>query len=709
MSSTRLLVVEDEVLVARDIKARLVKMGYDVVDLAARGTEAIEKALSLRPDLVLMDINLRDEVDGVEAAIRIREQYDVPVIFCTAYSNEDTLERAKVSEPYGYVLKPFDNRELEINIEIALYKHRVERDLADTRRRLDATLTNVTDGVIAAEVDGCVRLINPPAEKITGWSRSKVGHVTLPQILKLEPFEAGGPVFDPADAASGLPDGAPFIRQYLRQPGGEMTPIELSVNTIENHAADLVVLTFRDISQQIRYEEQIRHNAFFDSLTGLPNRALFFDRLESSMNRRARGNTQPFAVAFVDLDKFAVVNEGLGHETGDRVIDEIGRRLDHTVRPDDTLSRFSGDVFAVLLDPVDSVNGAITAVARMQAAIEKPIELESTTINLTASAGILIYDGKYTSPEEMIRDADTALHRAKGDTRGSYAVFDSAMYENALKYIECRRGIQAGLVENEFEVHYQPIVDARSGSLVSMEALVRWHHPQRGYVSPAEFIPVAEETGLILPLGEWVLSTVCEQLAQWQAAGLDGPRVAVNLSARQFDDNVPQAVARLLERTDVSPDLLSLEITEGIAMKNVERNIRMLNELRFLGLNISIDDFGTGYSSLAYLKRFPLNTLKIDRSFIKDITTNDEDREITRAIIAMGQNLRLTVLAEGVESDEQLQVLRDDGCDLIQGFYFSKPLPAAQMTCYLEQFQRPKKDAQGNSVPPSTSSVAPVI
>ncbi len=706
MPNTRLLVVEDEVLVARDIKARLVKMGYEVVDMAARGVEAIEKALEHRPDLVLMDINLRDEVDGVEAAIRIREQYDVPIIFCTAYSNEDTLERAKVSEPYGYVLKPFDNRELEINIEIALYKHRIERDLADTRRRLDATLTNVSDGVIAAEVDGLVRVINPTAEKITGWSRQQMGNLTLAQAMKLEPFEASGLHFDLERAAEGMPDGVTSMRQYLRHPGGGLTPIEISVNTIENHSSDLVVVTFRDISQQISYEEQIRHNAFFDSLTSLPNRALFYDRLESSMNRRARGNSQPFAVAFVDLDKFAVVNEGLGHDSGDRVIDEVARRLDRCLRPDDTLSRFSGDVFAVLLDPVDSITGAITAVSRMQKVIEAPIEVNGTTINLTASAGILLHQNSYENPEEMIRDADTALHRAKADQRGGYVVFDGAMYESALQYIECRQGIQAGLNNNQFEVHYQPIVDAQSGHLVSMEALVRWKHPQRGYVSPGEFIPVAEETGLILPLGEWVLGSVCDQLNEWQRAGLDGPRVAVNLSARQFEGNVPVKVAELLDTTGVSPDLLALEITEGIAMKNVERNIRMLNELRFLGLSISIDDFGTGYSSLAYLKRFPLNTLKIDRSFINDVTTNDEDREITRAIIAMGQNLRLKVLAEGVETDEQLRFLQENGCDFIQGFYFSKPLTADQMTCYLERYQR---RGHGRRVPPSTSSVAPVM
>ncbi|HKI73910.1 MAG TPA: EAL domain-containing protein, partial [Pseudomonadales bacterium] len=659
MSRKSLLIVEDEVLVARDIKARLVRMGYDVIDMASKGAEAIEKALRLKPDLVLMDINLRDEIDGVEAAIRIREQYDVPVIFCTAYSNEDTLERAKISEPYGYVLKPFDNRELEINIEIALYKHRVERDLADTRRRLDATLTNVSDGVIAADMTGQIFLINPMAEKITGWCRRKARHVHLSNVMSLEPFEAGMSVFDTRNPGAEGQCNIRYMRQYLRKSGGYLVPIELSVSKIESQDSDLIVITFRDISQQLSYEEQIRHSAFFDDLTGLPNRALFFDRLEGSLNRRKRAQGEPFAVAFLDLDGFSAINEGLGHETGDEVIKVVAQRLEDTVRPDDTMSRFSGDIFAVLLDPVDSVTGAITAVHRIQHAVEQPIELKSTTIHLNASVGIVLHQEMHSTPEEMVRDADTALHRAKADSKGSYVVFDSEMYQSALRYIEYRRGIQEGITNGAFEVYYQPIVDVRTERLASMEALVRWRHPEQGYVSPTEFIPIAEETGLILPLGEWVLRSVCEQVNQWNRMGLDGFRVAVNLSARQFDNNVPGLVSSIMQQTGVSAHSLALEITEGIAMKNVEHNVGMLKELRRLGLNISIDDFGTGYSSLAYLKRFPLNTLKIDQSFIKDITTNLEDREITRAIIAMGQNLRFKVLAEGVETEDQIEILRE--------------------------------------------------
>ncbi|MCB1647443.1 MAG: response regulator, partial [Pseudomonadales bacterium] len=312
MSSSTLLVVEDEVLVARDIKSRLTRMGYHVVDTASRGAEAVEKALALRPDLILMDINLRDDMDGVEAALKIRSEYDVPVIFCTAYSNEDTLERAKVSDPYGYVLKPFDNRELEINIEIALYKHRMERDLEDTRNRLDATLANISDAVIAAGIDGRIMMMNPAAEDVTGWCEQKARHLNLLDVLQLEPLDAAEPRLDVSQLGSNqLLRKGERIRQYVVQPGGGKCPVEINVNLIPRDNATWMVITFREIAQQLSYEEEIRRTAFYDDVTQLPNRALFMNRLESSLKRRLRGSREQFAVAFVDLDGFSAINEGL--------------------------------------------------------------------------------------------------------------------------------------------------------------------------------------------------------------------------------------------------------------------------------------------------------------------------------------------------------------------------------------------------------------
>jgi diguanylate cyclase (GGDEF)-like protein/PAS domain S-box-containing protein len=677
-----ILVVEDEVLVARDIKSRLIRMGYEVLDTARKGSEAIDKSLALKPDLILMDIHLADEIDGIEAAVRIRQTLEVPVIFCTAYADEETLERAKISTPYGYVLKPFDNRELEINIEIALYKHNIEIDLNNTRKRLDATLTSISDGVIATDLAGQICLINPMAERITGWCQHTAMNQNLGRVMPLQAFEGAGRVVDTENIASEEPISE--LRQVMLATNDQQVPIEVSTNVIKSASEELVVITFRDISKQIHYEQKIRHSAFYDDLTELPNRALFMNRLESSINRRKRGFKESFAVVFIDLDGFSPINEGLGHEIGDKLLSEVATRIAMTVRPDDTISRFSADIFAVLLDPVDSAAGAIQACERIQRAIEKPIDLGSTTVDISATAGIVFDQELYNSAEEMVRDADTAIHRAKLDAKGTYVIFDNQMYQNALKFIERKSSMQQAMNDKVFIVHYQPIVDTDSSKLVSMEALVRWPDPQEGYISPGEFIPIAEQTGLIMPLGEFVLRSVCEQIKVWENEGFSGFRVAVNLSLRQFDTDLPSIIESIMLETGVSASSLALEITEGIASKNVEQNVRMLQALRSLGLSISIDDFGTGYSSLAYLKRFPLNTLKIDRSFIQDIHTNEDDREITKAIIAMGQNLKLKVLAEGVENLEQLEILKQSGCDYIQGFYFSKALPANEIQAFLK-------------------------
>ena len=681
----RILIVEDEVLVARDIQARLGRMGYEVIGTAARGEDAIEQAVEGLPDLILMDINLRGAMDGIEAAGQINEQLSIPVIFCTAYSNEETLQRAKVTSPFGYVLKPFDNRELEINIEIALYKHQIEKDLADTRSNLDATLTNVSDGVIAADSCGVVHLINPTAEKIVGVEPGSSLGKKLSDVLRLEAFDSGQDAIDLMDPST-FAYWKQFsgIRQRLIREDGRRTPIELAASFLEE-GRDLTVITFRDISQQLGYEETIQRNAFFDGLTELPNRALFVDRLDSSINRRKRGRPDFFSVLFLGLDGFKIINEGLGHESGDYVINEIGRRIAKVIRPDDTVSRFSGDIFAVLLDPVDAVAGSIQACERILRAIREPIEFREASLNLTASVGIVVNSDDYHSATDMIRDADTALHKAKTDAQGSYVVFDHEMYEDAVRFIDRKSGIQKAITTGQIDVHYQPIVHARSGRLVSMEALVRWPHPEEGLVSPAEFIPIAETTGLIHPLGEYVLHRVCEQVHEWNRAGLYGFRVAVNFSARQFEGDVLKVVQNAMSFADIPPTALAIEITEGLAMRNVEENTATLEDLRRMGINISMDDFGTGFSSLSYLKKFPLTTLKIDQSFVRDIEWNEDDQEITRAIIAMGKSLSLATLAEGVENEEQLKLLQGYGCDYIQGYYFSKPLNSKDMTDYLKK------------------------
>lgn len=681
------MIVEDEVLVARDIKSRLTRMGYEVVATASKGEQAIDMAVTLEPDLILMDINLGGEIDGITAAMTIRESFDVPVIFCTAYSNTETLDRAKISEPYGYVLKPFDNRELEINIEIALYKHKIEKDLRMTRQRFKVTLSNISDGVITTDSMGKVFLVNPVTEALIGISSTVARGQLLSEIVQMKDFETGEllPAFQEQVLSS--PDDFKSTRMYLVRSDGTDVPVEVCANLIKDTEVKLngMVITLRDISEQIEYEKTIRYNAFYDNLTNLPNRALFMDRLVYSMNRSRRGEHKPSSVLFIDLDEFRVVNEALGHILADKLVAMIGQRIGKMLRPEDTLSRFSGDIFVVLLDPVISVSDVTQVCSRIQEAIAKPLIVDDREICVTSTVGIVINNGHYQVPQDLIRDASTAMHRAKSQAKGSYKIFDNEMHESVVRFLEWKDGIQQAIVDNDFEVYYQPIVDADTEKVVSLEALIRWNHREFGFISPQEFIPFAEESGQINQLGEWVLRTVCNQINQWQSEGFANIKVAVNLSAKQFDSNIVQTITTIMAETRISPTSLVLEITEGTAMTNVDENIKVMEQLRGLGLDISIDDFGTGYSSLSYLKKFPIQTLKIDRSFVMDIQKNLDDLAITQAIVAMAQNLRLKVLAEGVENAEQLQLLRNCGCDYIQGFYFSQPLPADEVAEFMSR------------------------
>jgi|OM-RGC.v1.001865656 diguanylate cyclase (GGDEF)-like protein/PAS domain S-box-containing protein len=467
MTEATVMVVEDQVLVARDIKSRLIQMGYDVIATATKGAEAIDKALSLHPQLILMDVNLRDDMDGIEAAVLFRQEYDVPVIFCTAFSDAEILNRAKISDLYGYVLKPFENRELEINIEIALYKHKAELDLKETKRQLNATLANVSDGIIAVDLDGKIFLTNPVAESLTGWTQEEAIGRSLPEVLSLKSDQSQNYVLRCGE----VHDEITHRRLKVTQLDGSETPIELGVNRIQESDDETsgYVITFRDISQQLGYEGQIRHNALYDPLTNLPNRTLLVDRLVHSINATKRRRDRLFSVLLIDLDEFRVVNEGLGHQVGDKLISVTGERIAEMIRPSDTLSRFSGDIFCILLDPVASAADVIQVCNRIQSAIAKPLVLDDKSVNVTATAGIVLDEGQYDTASDLVRDADTAMHRAKSESKGSYVIFDDEMHENILRFMEWKDGMQQAVHQNSFEVFYQPIVSTQTEELVNRE------------------------------------------------------------------------------------------------------------------------------------------------------------------------------------------------------------------------------------------------
>jgi len=434
----------------------------------------------------------------------------------------------------------------------------------------------------------------------------------------------------------------------------------------EDGPVERVVGSLSDIHERHSLEDQLRRNALYDALTGLPNRRLFLDRLEHSLALWRRSKT-PFVVIFLDLDGFKVINDSLGHQMGDRVLIEVGARIERELRSVDTGARFGGDEFAILLHDVEGAD-ALLVVQRVQAGLAKVMDLDGHEFSIRASLGVATSVVEYTSAEDVLRDADTAMYRAKETGQGTVAFFDAAMHAHAVHQQRLHTELRRALEKHEFEVHYQPIVDLDSGRTDRFEALVRWHHPERGLLLPEEFLPVMAEAGMIVGLGHWIIDEVCGQLAAW---GPGVANVSVNVSDREFwhKDLLPQ-VLKTLWRHHLTADRLTLEITEGVIMRRPEAALRLMNEMHDAGLRLHIDDFGTGYSSLETLHRFPVDAFKIDRSFIRGLTTDDRSDELVRAIVAMGKALGLAVVAEGIETDEQLAFLHEIGCATGQGFLF---------------------------------------
>ncbi len=459
----------------------------------------------------------------------------------------------------------------------------------------------------------------------------------------------------------------------------------------------------RDVTQSRRAEERIRRLAHFDELTGLPNRTMFMHTLQRAFSLAQRRSKQ-FALFIIDLDRFKNINDSLGHEAGDRLLQEVGRRLRHHLRESDTVARLGGDEFVVLVEDCGDAR-ELTAIAQnILAAIGRPYMLSGREFHVTGSVGISTYPVDGQDPPALLKNADIAMYLAKDRGKNTFQFYAAQQNGQAFERLALESALRHALTRREFALHYQPRVDIVTGRMVAVEALLRWNHPDLGTVAPNQFIPLAEETGLIVPIGRWVLRSACAQAAQWRADGLAGMRVAVNLSARQFvDDALIVDVGDALAEAALPPDGLELEITESMVMQSPERAVTTLSRLRELGIAVSIDDFGTGYSSLGYLKRFPIDSVKIDRSFIKDLPHDADDAAITRAVIAMARSLRIRVVAEGVETREQLDFLRTHECDECQGFFLSRPLPAPELATLARGWAR---EHAGLRLVPKLTSVA---
>jgi len=453
-----------------------------------------------------------------------------------------------------------------------------------------------------------------------------------------------------------------------------------------------------DVTDRKHAEEQLEHLAHYDTLTNLPNRALFYDRLKQTL-AQARRNRWTMGVMFLDADRFKNVNDTLGHAVGDMLLQQVARRLTQSVRSDDTVGRLGGDEFAIVLSTLASAQDATLVAQKIMAAFKEPFMLAGTEVYVTASIGITLYPDDSSDHDVLIKNADTAMYRAKEIGRNSYQFYTPEMNARAIKLLGMESSLRRALERDEFLLHYQPKASVVDGDITGLEALLRWKHPERGLVSPAEFIPLLEESGLIVPVGEWVLKAVCSQIKAWERAGNRSVPVSVNLSARQFAaKDLGPTIKRILEEHQVDPALIECEITESSLMENTGEAVRTLEYLDQLGVGLSIDDFGTGYSSLGYLKRFPLSALKIDRSFVRDVTTDGDDATITRAIISMAHSLGLKVIAEGVETRAQLEFLAEYGCNEIQGYYFARPMPAADCGTWVREQRRLERPRPASDV-----------
>jgi diguanylate cyclase (GGDEF)-like protein/PAS domain S-box-containing protein len=676
----RVMLVEDEIIVAMDMQQRIESLGYEVVAHATSGEEAIRLANATQPNLILMDVKIRGTMDGIRTAAKIREYQDVPVIYVTAFADDTTIKRASQTEAFGYLIKPFEDRELRSTIEIALFKHKMERKLRESEERYALAARAANDGIWDWNLGTGEIYFSPRWKSLLGLPEDE--NLSLPQdwFERVHPDDINRLNQAMAEHLEGIRPTMECEYRILHQDGAYRWMLCRGLALFDNHNQPYRFAGSQsDITIRKQIEGELTHRALHDELTGLPNRALFLDRLAVVFEHARLINDISAAVLFLDIDHFKLINDSLGHVNGDDLLKAFALRLKHCLRNGDTVARFGGDEFAVLVDRIENKEEAILISERIRVELQKPFTIQGLELFTSASIGIAYLTANYQSVEDLMRDADVAMYHAKYNGRARYEVFETHMYERSINRLQIEAEIRRGINQNEFVMYYQPVYQLPGLELVSFEALLRWRHPRRGLLLPGEFIRVAEESGLIIPIGEWILNTACKQAQAWQEQTRASIKVAVNLSALQFDDqHFAQTVRSALINSGLDSSLLELELTESVAMRDLDKTLKILEELQRMGVSISIDDFGSGYSSLDHIRFLPTNTLKIDRSFIKEI--RQEDSAIVDAIITMAHQLQLKVIAEGVETENQLNILKRIHCDQVQGFYLGKGIPPEVIT-----------------------------
>jgi len=714
-----ILTIDDEENIRDSFRLFLEDFDYTVVE-ACNGREGLEIFQREKPDLVLCDLRM-PEVDGLEVLERIKEESpDTPIIVVSGTGVIGDAIEAIRRGAWNYLLKPIQDMSVLLHaisqamerarliVENRAYQEHLEDEVAKRTMDLQKAMAdlnqshlrlkesegkyrsifeNLQDVYFEMNLDGEIFEVSPSVANFSLFCREDILDQHIETIFPNKKDR------DRLMQRLMREETVTDYEIYLQDKDGTLIPCSLNARyqTTTERSKDKICGTLRDITERKQAEARIEYLAYFDALTELPNRRLLLDRLEQNI-ARARRYGHYGAMLFLDLDRFKNINDSLGHPIGDALLKEVSKRMSDGLRNEDTVSRLGGDEFVMLVsdlgdEPVAAAAGAQQIAEKIQGRLAEKYHIMGHELHITPSIGVAMFptlENNHETGNDILRFADTAMYRAKDDGRDTIRFFLPSMQAAADKRLAIEKELRYALERNEISLFFQPQVDGK-GNILGAETLVRWNHSEKGFISPATFIPVAEATGLILPIGEWILRAACEHLRIWADAGLPIQHLAVNVSPRQFrQPDFIRQVCSILEQTGANPSLLGLELTEGMVIDNIADTIEKMQGLKQLGIELSIDDFGTGYSSLAYLKRMPLDILKIDQSFVRDIQTDANDAAIVDTIISMANHLELKVIAEGVETEFELNFLEEKGCRIFQGYLFSRPVPGDQFTKLLE-------------------------
>jgi len=698
INEQKILIVDDDPVVLKSLKDLLAIRGYNP-DTAIGGQEAICRLDENSYDLVLLDLHM-PYVNGHDVMAHIHAKLiNTSVIIVSGETSFEAAKDACTHGAYDFLRKPYATDELMITINNALKEKHLEKQnnfmhkqLSESERLHRYIVNTSPDIIYILDQDGHFTFINERIESLLGFSKEEIVGQHYTFLVHPDDIEQAHYVFNERRVGTRAAKNIE-LRLKCKDDDSEhhfnnrTLPIELSAmgmytgnehnNDNSNNSYTGTYGVARDVTERKAAEETINFQAYHDLLTKLPNRALLRDRLTLAINQAKRDSDQ-LAVMFLDLDRFKNINDSLGHMIGDELLQQVSTRLKGCIREGDTLARFGGDEFTLLLPKLQNGREDASKLAgKITTALKKPFYVDGHELYVSTSIGIALYPHDGTHMDSLIKHADVAMYHVKGQGKNGYQFYSNEMNAPYIKKLSLDTGIHKALDNNEFNLVYQPQINLRTGEIVGVEALLRWEHPEHGTISPSEFIPFAEESGLIIDVGYWVLKSACAELSNWRMAGLPDIRMSINVSARQLMENdIVENIISITKDYDLPGQALEIEITENAIMDDMDSVIRKLKALNDYGIAIAIDDFGTGYSSLSYLHKLPIQTLKIDRTFLKESRINKGDNTIIKTIVAMAKGLDLNVIAEGVETQTQLDYLREIDCNEAQGFLFGKPLPS---------------------------------